>query len=173
MDVNSTSPNVETPALFTTAHRPERERERKKKHERDHRHQPLERSCVNRQGHLPFSESGRFSLTWSTARSTCSSLHTSSWTTFMRSECNSSSSFAPSPPLSCKYHKPRLWLSRFLYWAAIPQLYLQETPSEDCEAELVQVFCKGMSKTAVTTCNKHSFALHLKSRVSCKCNTHM
>lgn len=52
-------------------------------------------------------------------------------------------------------------------WRGARHLYLQETPREDCEAELVQVLRKCASKPAVATCNEHSFALHLKSRVTC------
>lgn len=53
-----------------------------------------------------------------------------------------------------------------IWLPSIRHLYLQETPSEDCEAQLVQVLCKGVSKTAVTTCNKHGFALHLESKLN-------
>lgn len=102
MDVNSTSPNVDTPALFTTAHRPESWTETGCKM-CDLTHYLL--SELVQYSYSPLSESSRLSLMYSTASFTCSSLQTSSWTTFMRSEWNSSSSFAPSPSLSYKDDK--------------------------------------------------------------------
>lgn len=158
MDVNSTSPNVDTPALLTTAHRPGRHARVTTDTNRpsicartDKRNHPFPSPGGSVSGNPRPGSPGR-RCTRPAGRHACDPSAT--------------------PPVLS--HLPRHYPAETTgpvrtgggrgNWSCARHLYLQETPREDCEAEPVQVFRKCASKTVVTTCNKHSFALHLKSR---------